>query len=124
METGGRKKTGTAMLALTFENRQGRLRIFKSVIAALGKPEYIRLLISKEDRAVAVQESSARDRDAISVLEKIREGSTGFYVNSRALVEAVSDIMSWSQKKNYRVDGRMSEDGIIVFLLDEARELS
>lgn len=107
--------------AITFCYRRGRAVIFKSVITALGNPDYIRMLINPEERVVIVQVCDKRERNAIEVPRNLCKDGVTFLINSVAFLESLTKLMNWSRQLTYRVKGELrTESSFMLFLLDEA----
>lgn len=111
----------TMPIAITFCYRRGRTVIFKSVISALGNPDYIRMLINPEEKVVIVQACDKRERNAIEVPRNLSKDGVTFGINSVALLESMTKLMEWSRLLTYRVKGELQIDsGFVVFLLEKA----
>ena len=110
-------------ICVTFSYRNDIIRIHKASIAALGHPEYIRLLINKKGRQLAVQPCGAEERDKIQVPWLSDEDSRSIEFHGMAFLEVVTDIMGWEKGLTYRVKGECIErpaGRYILFNLDRA----
>lgn len=110
----------TIPIAITFCYRRGRTRIYKSVVTALGNPEYMRMLIHPEKRILLLQVCDQRDRDAIKIPKNISRARAEFSINSVAFLESITTLMNWSKKLTYRVDGSIEND-CLMFEMDKAK---
>ena len=113
---------------VTFCYRNDFIRIHKTSIAALGFPDYIRLLIDNSNRLFAIQPCDIRERDRIRVPKwtDIKSGSVQFH--GMAFLERLTKLMGWSEDMTYRITGEVKEDTdgepYLFFRLDEAREVN
>lgn len=111
----------TMPIAITFCYRRGRTVIFKSVISALGNPDYIRMLINPEEKVVIVQICDKRERNVIEVPRNLNKDGVSFGINSVALLESMTKLMGWSKSLTYRAKGELQiESGFVVFFLEKA----
>lgn len=108
-------------IAITFIRRRGRITVYKSVVAALGEPGHIRMLIHPQERILIAQGCDRMERDAIHVPRNLHQDGVSFGINSMALLESLTKLMGWSDHLTYRVKGKpQMSPTLIVFPLDQS----
>lgn len=112
----------TLPIAITFCHRRGRAIIYKSVVTALGNPDYIRMLINPAEKILAAQVCDLHERDAIAVPRNLRKDGVSFVINSVALLESMTKLMNWSKQLTYRIKGELQlEFDSVIFQLNNAQ---
>lgn len=106
-------------LRITIDTKCGILRIHRTVLKALGDPQYVRLLIDREAHEAAVQQANFTDRDRIEAPDYAKPYR--FQINSKALTESLAHMMGWRQGAAYQVEGILGE-GLALFDLKRAVE--
>lgn len=101
-------------LGISFEKNWGRIRLFKSTLAAMDNPEYVRFLFTPEDHMFAVEPCSADDEGAYRIVHYSRIESVE--IKCKPLVRFVYENCGWNKKLSYRIAGeRYSPDSRLVF---------
>lgn len=99
----------------------------KAVIAKMGFPPYVRLLISEEQKQIAIQVCDEYTPHAIAFYKEKGENEVFRSVrwNSRDLLNSISDMMDWDLKEvAHRVDGKLfPQEKAMIFDLAKARDL-
>lgn len=115
-------------ICVTFSYRNDLIRIYKTCFKALGFPEYIRLLIDRENQRFGIQPCTIKERDRIRVPKWTGINSGGVEFHGMAFLELLfEDVMHWDKDQTYRAYGQyVEENGALyeVFYLDDAEEIS
>lgn len=115
-------------VCVTFCYRNDFIRIYKSNFGALDFPEYIRLLIDRENRRFGIQPCSMMERDRIRVPKWTGIDSGGVEFHGMAFLEVLyEDVMRWDIEQTYRAYGECIEENGVryeVFNLDDAEVIS
>ena len=113
---------------VTFCYRNDFIRIYKTCFGALDFPEYIRLLIDKENRRFGIQPCTIRERDRIKVPKWTGVDSGGVEFHGMAFLESLYEaLMGWDVDATYRAYGECVEENGLryeVFNLDDAEVIS
>lgn len=116
-QIGGSMSDQTVKISFSSKNR--RVLIHKSTLRALGMPQYIRFLLNKRRKCVAVQVCEAIDRDCFKVPELKPEDV--YEISSVNFVKMVYTLGEWNINSSYRVCGEaFSEKRLVEFDLTEA----
>ncbi len=115
-------------ICVTFCYRNDLIRIYKTCFKDLLFPEYIRLLIDRENRRFGIQPCTIKERDRIKVPRWTGIDSGGVEFHGMAFLELLyKDVMRWDIDKTYRAYGKCMEEGGVlyeVFYLDDAEVIS
>ena len=99
----------------------------KAVIAKLGFPPYVRLLINEEQKQIAIQVCDETTPRAVAFYKEKGENEVFRSVrwNSRDLLNSLSELMEWDLKEMaHRVDGKLFPlEQVMIFDLTKARDL-
>ena len=104
---------------ISVDGRQNRIRIHKTTLYALGRPDCIVFLVNPDRRVLAVASSSDVNRAYRIHWERMRPS---FDVSSLSLVDEIYNLCpSWEKRYTYRIAGDLiEEEDMVVFLLDHA----
>ena len=115
-------------ICVTFCYRNDLIRIHKTCFKDLGFPEYIRLLIDRENRRFGIQPCTIKERDRIKVPKWTGLDSSGIEFHGMAFLELLfEDVMRWDKEQTYRAYGQcVGEDSALyeIFYLDDAEIIS
>ncbi|WP_251545319.1 hypothetical protein [Limosilactobacillus caecicola] len=97
------------------------LSFSQAAIFTLGKPEYVKVLISRQDKEIAIQITDESDADKTRFYRK-RNKNFSVRWNSASLKSIISNLMAWDLSKHtYKINGKfISEDNLLLFDLKEA----
>lgn len=111
--------------SITFDCKYSRIRIYKSLIRAMGNPAYIVILINKEDRQIALLGKAEEVEDSFKVpVELMNDPAKSFVLHGRWFTLKMMHLMGW-RKHSYRVScGAMLDKVVPVFYLDEAVQIN
>ena len=100
-------------VSLYFYNE--RIRIWKSVIAAIGNPKYVRLYINEKEKALYIQACRARDNDTFPIHSN---GMVERYeIVAKSLVKYLASVIGVSfPSDSLTFDIYMLEDGRTVYV--------
>lgn len=118
METDNTNGNG---LGITFSLKRGRILIYRTALKAIGSPRFIRLLVSRKDKRIAVQCCEEIDRDSYAI--PAYETWEQFEIASTKFISLIYKLTKWDPDKNYRIYGYAVEKyHLILYCLDEAKE--
>lgn len=97
----------------------------KSVVAKLGFPSHVLLLINDKSKQIAIQVCTEETPNAAAFFKEKRSGVISVRWNGKDLLSTLQHLMSWNLKENgYRIDGtHLKEENAILFDLTQATEL-
>lgn len=95
----------------------------KAVTMKLGLPAYARLLINAETKQVALQACSEETPQAIPFYRPKKNGVLSIRWNSQDLLATFKDLLDSDLQHGFRVDGKLVENGLMLFNLKGARPL-
>ena len=90
----------------------------KSVSAKLNQPQYVVLLISQEEKKIAIKVCAESDEHAAAFYKGDESKPTSVRWNSKDLLFTIQDMMNWklADCNGYRVDGKfIPEEKAILF---------
>ena len=109
---------------LSFSFKKGRTIIYRATIRELGKPEYVRFLLNKKNKTVAVQCCEAIDKDRFKVPEFTKKNKGQFEISSLNFLTMLYKLEGWDQTKNYHLHGYVvPKYRLILFYLDDAVQI-
>lgn len=92
------------MAKITFSIRRGRVLIHKSTLRELGWPSFVRFLVNRRDRKVAVQACEAIDRDSYKIGGFV-VSENQCEISSCNFLRIVYQLCDWEEGLNYRLEG-------------------
>lgn len=95
----------------------------KAVTMKLGLPAYARLLINAEAKQVALQACDEKTPQAIPFYKPKKNGVLSIRWNSQDLLATFKELLDSDLQHGFRVDGKLIENGLMLFDLKEARPL-
>ena len=105
---------------LSFSSKQGKVRIYKGVLSALGEPRFIQFLINPEKKMLILCGSNTRLSECIEVPSKEYQARNGFVLNGHGFIRRIFSIMRWAPLGTYLVDGIYDKDlSCVVFALEQ-----
>ena len=108
---------------ISFSSKNRRVLIHKSTLRALGMPQFIRFLLNRNKKCVAVQVCEAMDRDCFKVPDLKPEDV--YEISSINFVKMVYTLGSWNINSSYRVSGiSYPEKRLVEFDLTEAETIT
>lgn len=110
-------------IGFSFSLKWGKLRIYRSTLKALGEPGYIRLLLNKKSKQIAVQSCEQIDRDSYQV--PAYENWEQFDISSRKLIKMIYKLAGWEEDKTYRIYGYpVPNFHLVLFFFKEGQEIT
>jgi hypothetical protein len=101
-----------------------RLCISMTVLYALGKPDWIQVLISGDRKTMFIKVCDETVRDRFSVPVRVYSDSSYKYrLRKAAFKEAVCNAQNWDENGKYRLFGHIVTDGVIGFNFADAVRL-
>lgn len=98
----------------------------RGVSAKLKKPLFVNLLISKEEKMIAVKVCENTSPKAVIFCKENEEKSTSIRWNSKDLLNTIQEMMEWklSECDGYRVDGKyIAEENAVLFDFNNAKPI-
>lgn len=111
---------------ISFSLKRQRVRIFRDVLRALGKPGCYRFLIDEETNRLAMQVCAFGDA-GFHVTPEFSDKDSGwsYEISSTELLELIWDQCGWDMEGSYRVAGVLCPDiHVIIFELNDAEKYS
>lgn len=109
-------KTAQNEAIMTFDPK--RIKIFKTTVAALGYPEYIRTMIDPKEKCFAIQACEKSDDNAIEFSKPSGEQKIAVFIHNPIILATLRNMMEWTDDTRYQIQGTFvpSEQGIIFDL--------
>lgn len=101
---------GKSAHKISFNYKNGKVRVYKKVIEALGNPPYIQFLIQPEEKRFFICGLDRREPDSFPVVQYIASGNEGVVLNGQRFVRRVSEIAGWDLGKTHVVSGEHIAD--------------
>lgn len=99
----------------------------KSAIIKLGKPEYVILMINRQNKQIAVQVCDEKEENATPFL-KNKSSNSSLIVrwNNKDLLNNIEKIMDWNlDESGYKINGDyIIEEQAIIFDLNKANKIT
>ena len=109
---------------LSFALRRGRLLVHHATIRTLGDPDYIRFLLNKNGKRIAIQCCEVIDGDNFRVPKDIEGTKYSFEISSSTFISVIYSTCGWDIDKTYMVYGSYyPKHRLVEFDLREAREI-
>ena len=111
---------------ISFSIKRQRVRIFRDVLRALGKPGCFRFLIDEETNRLALQVCAFGDA-GFHITPDFSDKDSGwsYEICSMELLELIWDLCDWDSDGSYRVAGVLCPDiHVIIFELNDAEKTS
>lgn len=113
-------------LYLSFSLKRQRVRIFRDVLRALGKPGCFRFLIDEDSNRLAMQVCAFGD-GGFHITPDFSDKDSGwsYEISSAELLGLIWDQCNWDPESSYRVSGVLCPDiHVIIFELNNAEMFS
>jgi hypothetical protein len=111
-------------LLLRLSLKDNRLCISMSALYALGRPDWIQVLISGDRKTMFIKTCDETVRDRFSVPARVYSDSSYKYrLRKAAFAEAVCNAQNWDENGKYRLFGHVVTDGVISFAFADAVRL-
>lgn len=93
----------------------------QAAIVRLGKPEYVKVMLNKQKKQLAIQITNVDDPGKTLFLRRGKKHSAVRW-NNGLLKSSLSDLMNWNLKDyTYKVDGQyITTDKLLLFDLKDA----
>lgn len=113
-------------VAISVDLKKHRIRIYKTVIHALGDPAFILLLVNPEDRSICISCGDPNDKRAHRVRLSAMKSGSSFELYSKSLCVALMEVCpEWNNNQSYRFYGEMIPGiGSVRFSLENAINIS
>lgn len=115
-----------AEIGLSISFRWNRIRFRTQLIECIGNPEYIHLLIDRENKLLYVQ-ACERDKDAFKVYFQNDPSDAAFYIRGKRLMQYLARVIGLHSVDAVRYVGTPYDPGTVLIKLKEyeviAREL-
>jgi len=95
---------------ISFNYKNGRVRVYKRVIEALGNPPYIQFLIQPEEKQFFICGLDHREIDSFPVVQYVDSRNQGVVLNGQRFIRRVSEIAGWDLEKTHVVCGEHIAD--------------
>lgn len=94
----------------------------QAAVMQLGRPEYVKILISYDEKSIAIKTTSNDDPDKTKFLNKNKKSPVVRWNNS-TIKDAISGMMNWNLDKHiYKIEGKFyPQDMLIIFDLKKAQ---
>ena len=112
----------TSNLALSIDFKHDRIRIHKSTLRAMGRPDYVQLLINPEERMLAVMRADRSDLSAHRLHWPRLASGQCFELHSKPFLKALFGLRGdWQDNRTYRIYGECLPDkGVAIFRVEDA----
>ena len=95
--------------------------ISQAAVVQLGKPEFVKVLISYDEKSIAIIATDAKDPNKVKFLNKGKKTPSVRW-NNATLKGEIANLMKWDISKNvYKIDGKYyPQDSVMMFDLKKA----
>lgn len=112
-----------AKLGITFSLRRDSTYIHRTTLKEIGEPGYVRLLLNRKQKRIAVQSCEEIDNDAYQV--PAYENWNQFEIYSLKFLRMIYKMAGWDVRKSYRIYGYPVTDyRLVLFCLEDGREIT
>lgn len=96
----------------------------KNVVLKLNSPRYIKIMLNKEEKKLAIQACEKTEDGAVSFLKEGKAPQNGVRFNNRDFQNYLAHLMEWNISAYiYRVDGiYLDDENAMVFDLTSAKQ--
>lgn len=109
----------TSKLSLLLDLAKSRIRIHRNTLTALGKPEYILLIVHPEEKTLGIMESNMNIPGVHKI--KSQSGKQCYELYSTGLSRQFRKVMpGWVNGGKYLLTGELMPDGTAVFSMNDA----
>lgn len=110
-------------LGLSLSIKRGRILIYRNTLKEIGEPDYIRLLLNRKLKRIAVQCCEEIDRDSY----RVPDYSTWeqFDIASLKFITMLYKMAGWDSEKSYRIYGYpVLKYRLVLFCLEDAHVIA
>ncbi len=107
--------------AILIDMKKCRIRIHKTTLKNMGKPEYIQLLVNPDNRRIAIC-SADKNTSQVHRIVWSRIVDNSFELYSKYLIEKLNEVgIDWNPEGSYRILGLvLPRKGIACFNMMDA----
>lgn len=110
-------------LGMSFSLKRYRVLIYRSTLKRIGEPSYIRFLLNRKQKRVAVQSCEVIDNESYEVPDY--DSWEQFEIASQKFISLIYKMAGWDIEKTYRVFGYPVEKyRLVLFCLEEGQEIA
>ena len=84
---------------------QSILRISKKTMSILEYPKKVRILISSDNKEIAIQPCDENDKEGLKIKAPSLDRYCGYMVCSKLLLVKIFEINKWDKKLTYKIEG-------------------
>lgn len=100
---------------------QAILRISKKAMSILEYPKKVRILISPDNKEIAIQPCNENDKEGLKVKASSLDRYSGYMICSKLLVGKFFKINNWDDMLTYKINGLLiKEENMIVLRFSDA----
>lgn len=109
-------------LGMSISQKRNRILIYRATLREIGSPSYIRLLVSRKEKRVAVQCCEEIDKDSYHVPDY--NSWEQFEITCKKLVAMLYKNAGWNPENTYQLFGYpVKRYRLVVFCLEEGKEI-
>lgn len=110
-------------LGISFSLKRRRALIYRATLKEIGEPSYIRLLVNRKQKRMAVQSCEEIDRESYEVPSY--DSWEQFEIASIKLIAMFYKMAGWNQEKSYRIYGYpVKKYHLVLFCLEDGTEIT
>jgi len=95
---------------------QSILRISKKTMSILSYPKKVRILISPDNKEIAIQPCDESDREGLKVKAPSLDRYCGYMICSKLLVSKIFEINNWNVRLTYKINGTFIKEKNMMIL--------
>ena len=100
---------------------QSILRISKKTMSILEYPKKVRILISSDNKEIAIQPCDENDKEGLKIKAPSLDRYSGYMVCSKLLLIKIFEINQWDKKLTYKIEGTyIKEKNMMVLNFSDA----
>lgn len=110
-------------LGISLSLKRRRMLIYRSTLKEIGEPGFIRLLVNRRQKRVAVQCCEEIDKDSYRIPPY--DSWDQFEITSLKFINMIYKMGGWNMNKTYRIFGYpVSDYRLVLFCLKDAQEIA
>lgn len=112
-------------VSITLQDYRGSIiRLSIGLLEVLDYPRYVRLLMNQETLELGIQPTNKDDIKGLKVLYTKTSSTSGANICSKITISKIYEMLSLEENHTYRVKQYKISDGIAIFSLSSAYDVS
>lgn len=99
---------------VSFYLRRNRIRVFRQVIAAIGDPRFVRIMIKEDGLSLILLPYSKKTFQSLRVPKTANYNRWSMEISSKPLCLLLAHHLGWELSNSYRVPGKIYKQQTLV----------